>query len=187
MTRITNYDALAASAPVNRQAAIARDGGGVHYQAKADPTTARWDAPPPPERKPPADLPRLEGRTFGDGMRVIRYHGSRWNGARWLVRCRCGWFELRSTKAIETAQADHSCSACQYARTQRRNYAADKATPDWREARGQLLKLRISATEIRFLLAMLAGEPAPADFTRAQRADLVDRLRTRISGLEAGS
>lgn len=184
MTRTTDYAALAAAAPVNRQAALARDGHGVRYEAKIEPWQERWDAPPPQERRPAPDLPRLEGRTFGDGMRVLRYHGTRSNGARWLVRCRCGWFELRSTKAILTAQADHCCAACQYDKTQRRNYAADRADPDWRDARGQLLKFRISADEVRLVLARLTGEPDPAGISAGQRDDLIARLRDRISGLD---
>lgn len=185
MTRTTtDYDSIATAAPVNRQAALMRDGGGQTFEAKTSPGQQRWDAPPLPERKPPPDLPRLEGRTFGDGMRVVRYHGTRWNGARWLVRCRCSWFELRSTKAILTAQADHVCSSCQYAATQRRNYQADRAGPDWRAERGTLLKFRISAPEARFILTLIEGRGDTADLTPGQRADLVGRLQDRISGLD---
>lgn len=186
MTRTTtNYDAIATAAPVNRQAALMRDGRGEVAEAPTSPGQERWDSPPLPERNPPPDLPRLEGRVFGDGMRVVRYHGTRWNGARWLVRCRCSWFELRSTKAILTAQADHACSACQYAATQRRNYDADRARPEWREERGGLLKFRVSVAEIRFVLALIEGQSATGKLTPGQRADFIARLRDRVSGLAA--
>lgn len=181
----TDYSAIAAAAPVNRQAALMRDGGGEHYAPETSDHMERWDAPPPQERRPPPDLPRLEGRTFGDGMRVVRYHGTRWNGARWLVRCRCGSYELRSTKAVTTSQADHRCGICSRTRSLALNLERDRTDPNWRAARPDTFKMKWTEAELRFALAHAETAHGSDILPPDERAELARRIRERLSGISA--
>ena len=178
MTRTVDYDRLASSAPINRQAALTRDGRGPDFGLEAMELENHWSAPPPPERAPPRDLPRLEGREFGAGMRVVRYHGKRSNGARWLVRCACGDYELRATQAIQTAQADHACQKCNHTRHLR--WASDpNRTADTR-AKGlqPAFRFKLTLAEMQTLrrLASAAGETS-----------IAQRLTDRLSGVTSDS
>lgn len=188
MTRTVDYDRLAASAPINRQAAIMRDGGGGPVTPTMPAFVDHWDAPPPQERTPSPDTPRLEGRVFGDGMRVVRYHGRRADSARWLVRCPCGAYELRRTRAILTAPPDHACQACTHNRRlrRRRDDPAD-ATPT------PSLKIRLTLDELLYIRALVTGQgrqgPRSVDgkgFTAQDAMALAEKLDQRLSGIEPG-
>lgn len=73
-----------------------------------------WQAPPPAERSLPVSLADLAGQVFGR-LTVLRYHRSHKKvGAQWLVRCVCGDYELRSTKALLSAPPDHACAECSH-------------------------------------------------------------------------
>lgn len=117
--RTTNFDAIAASAPLNREASTVRDGSGDLWEPQIKATTLRWDAPPVPEAKMPAHVVDLSGRQIGR-LTVVRYHGKRKSGGHfWLVRCSCGDYELRRNKFIENpperhGPEDHECAACDY-------------------------------------------------------------------------
>lgn len=115
--RTTNFDAVAAAAPLNREASTVRDGSGDLWEPKIKATTKHWNAPPPPEAERPEDRPDLSGRVI-DRLTVIRYHGPR-KGGFWLVRCACGDYELRRSKFIEnppprSGEQVHACAACDY-------------------------------------------------------------------------
>lgn len=115
--RVSNFERLAGAVPLNGTAAAVRDGSGEHYEGRVPSWHAHWKAPPLPEGRFDARFggEDLTGREFGKGMRVIRYHRSRSGlGAQWLVRCSCGDYELRATKAIRTAKPDHACQACDW-------------------------------------------------------------------------
>lgn len=72
----------------------------------------RWRAPPAPLAPRPHNVQDLTGRPFGR-MTVIGYHKSKAGlGALWLVRCVCGYYELRRSKAIVNSGAEQSCSEC---------------------------------------------------------------------------
>lgn len=177
--RTVNYDRLATSTPIDKAAALARDGRTGVPTPEPPPFANHWDAPPPPERAPPRDLPRLEGRTFGVGMRVVRYHGRRSNGARWLVRCACGAYELRATNSILAAEADHACEACNWSRRVRW-HAADghrHAGPRGR-TETPLLKLRLTLPQVQtcLRLARAAGDAA-----------LVAKFEERLSRLDSAT
>lgn len=184
MTRTVDYDRLGASAPINRQAAVMRDGGGV---APGMPEFAdHWDAPPKQERMPSADTPRLEGRVFGEGMRVVRYHGRRADSARWLVRCACGAYELRRTRSIVTALADQVCQACTWSRRLRQRWNRETVA----ETRERGVRVRLTVAELRYIRAVLSGQgrqgPRSIDgkgFTAQNALALIEKLDHRLAGL----
>lgn len=115
--RTTDFDRLATSAPLNTDAAMARDGSSRdHWEAKIPENYARWAAPPEAlalfNRVNGEDL---TGRRMGR-MTVIGYHAPGSRGGRWLVRCTCGYYELRSAAAIKSDKdedGDHCCFECQ--------------------------------------------------------------------------
>lgn len=123
--RTTNFDALAAATPLDRQASVIRDGSGDIWREPDMPSNwAHWKAPPPAEGKLPAGRPNYAGAIFGR-LSVIRYHGK--SGLSnpqhvWLVRCSCGDYEVRREKSIAKALAGgvaaspdfaHSCKVCE--------------------------------------------------------------------------
>ena len=109
--KTVDYDALATSAPLNKDAALARDGRGSHWDPKIPKTQAHWDAPPP-MKPPPVDRENFTGRTFG-WLTVVGYYDSHKKvGSRWVVRCRCGDYETRSGKAVRNSAADACCYEC---------------------------------------------------------------------------
>jgi hypothetical protein len=72
-----------------------------------------WKAPPPAESPLPPTVADLAGERFGR-LSVVRYHRSKKaKGAQWLVRCVCGDYELRSTRALRTAAEDPACHDCE--------------------------------------------------------------------------
>lgn len=115
--RTTNFDVIAASAPLNREASVVRDGSGDQYEGKAPEYHAHWKAPPLPEDqfRPETGGEDMTGVRFGR-MVVVRYHRRhpRLRVAQWLVRCACGDYELRRTRAIKAAQEDHKCQVCDW-------------------------------------------------------------------------
>lgn len=116
--RTMSFDAVAAAAPLNREASVVRDGSGDLWAPKIKEHIEHWDAPPPPEAPRPEIMPDLTGRTVGR-LTVIRYHGRRGDSGRWLVRCACGAYELRRSKAITNPKPrdggqEHACAACDY-------------------------------------------------------------------------
>lgn len=112
--RVTNWDAVAAAAPLDAQASMVRDGSGDHWEAKIPQHYQRWATPPAPEAVFPfSNGVDLTGRFMGR-LQVVRYHAPGKEGGRWLVRCPCGYYELRRAKAIKANQnADHACFECE--------------------------------------------------------------------------
>lgn len=102
---------LTSSAPVNSTAArVIRKG--YAYEAKVKPgCTETWDAPPPSKRRPSA-APDITGFRRGF-MTALRYHESGKGGAKWLVRCDCGNFEVRTAaKWTAKQQEPDACTVC---------------------------------------------------------------------------
>lgn len=136
--RTTNFDRIATSAPLNADAAIARDGlSSDHWEAKLPQNYARWAAPP----EPLAVFNRLNGedltgRKMGR-MVVIRYHAPGNRGGRWLLRCACGYYELRSAAAIKgdkDEHGDHCCFECQRVKVLRKRASGKFNTTTTRAA-----------------------------------------------------
>ncbi|MBP7704178.1 MAG: hypothetical protein KA105_02695 [Caulobacter sp.] len=127
--KTTDFDAIATSAPLDRQASIVRDGSGDHYVAPMPDHQAHWSAPPLPLAPRPADVEDLTGRTLGQ-LTVIRYHGRIGSGSRWLVRCSCGDYELRKTRVIvrqHSAGSGGRCRVCDRVAQMREGSAYFKA------------------------------------------------------------
>jgi len=60
----------------------------------------------------PPNAVDLAGERFGR-LSVVRYHRSKKaKGSQWLVRCVCGDFELRSTRALRSDAEDLACQDC---------------------------------------------------------------------------
>lgn len=118
------WDKIVSSAPVNKDAAVARDGSGEHFEPDMRLARLRWDAPPP--TKPVPDCPSAKGFVgikFGRLTVVGLYAGevSKKEGARWVVRCACGAYETRRAKAIRNPINAHDrCSHCEYLERLRR-------------------------------------------------------------------
>ncbi len=112
--RTTNFDAIATSAPLDRQASVVRDGSGDSFDGRVPDWHSHWKAPPLPEAIRPANCPDLSGTRAGR-LTVIRYHGRNpKKGSKWLVRCTCGDYEIRYAPAIKRASEDHKCQACDW-------------------------------------------------------------------------
>lgn len=118
--RTMNFDALAASAPLDAKASTVRDGAGDLWEPKLKAPHRHWKAPPPPLAALPPNAEDLAGRKVGR-LTVVRYHGKVGKFGRWLVRCQCGDYELRRRTAIVNyrpgdGRNEASCQACDYLR-----------------------------------------------------------------------
>lgn len=112
--KTVNYDALAASAPLNMTAAVVRDGGGEHWEAHVSDHEV-WTDIPLPTQPVPENAEDLSGRTFGR-LRVVGYFGSHHKAAaQWVVRCSCGGYGVRRSRAIRAAREDACCAKCNHA------------------------------------------------------------------------
>lgn len=109
------FDVIAASAPVNTAAARAANMRGETYEKKLPDTERHWKSPPkcvswPKEADPSHNL---IGRRFGK-LTVIGYY-SVGKKARWLVRCICGDYEVRSSRAVKNPENNGDCcKICQH-------------------------------------------------------------------------
>lgn len=113
---MTNFDRILTSTPLNKTAAVVARGKGVHWTPELKGGHAHYDAPKPvlPFPDPAKDL---TGTTLGR-LKVIGYVGTTPgsggnSGPRWLVRCQCGRYEERRTKAIKNpANWVDRCQEC---------------------------------------------------------------------------
>lgn len=120
--RTVDFDRLASSAPLNKQAAVDYHASGEGWNPEKVLSARRWDVPPPMRAVPwnmPEDLTR---RTF-DRLTVVglakreEARSKSNKGARWVVRCVCGAYELRASKTLlakPVAREEHMCSHCDY-------------------------------------------------------------------------
>lgn len=142
--RTTNFDAIAASAPLDRQASAIRDGSGDLYdeQIKSMPLVPRWVGPP--VMKDPKSLRdmglvhyrELVGNRFGSlvVMGIWADTNPKKNSV-WVCRCDCGYYEGRKYKNLTNPTLEHACSHClQTARLRR--MGTSKSTFDSRRAEG---------------------------------------------------
>ena len=108
------YDRIAASAPVNRQAAMSASKG-EHFKPAVS-FTQVMHASSPPLRAVPVHLEDLTGVTYGR-LRVIGLREKE-RHTRWVCRCACGNHVERSSKSVK-ARVDGECPECGYTRKMR--------------------------------------------------------------------
>lgn len=114
--RTMDFDAIAAAAPLNREASSVRDGSGEGWADRHNPAgQAHWKAPPPSLDTLRPGAPDFTGQRFGR-LTAVRFFGatSKKNPeACWLVRCACGDYELRRVKTLRRAgDPDDCCMEC---------------------------------------------------------------------------
>ena len=99
MTRTTNWDAVAASTPLNTTASVVRDSPGEHWTPLVMDQRIHSDVPIPCAVLP-TGAPNLTGLRVGR-LVVIGYHSRRKkNGRMWVVRCQCGAYEVRKASKL---------------------------------------------------------------------------------------
>ncbi len=92
-----NFQQLAGLRPVNKAAALAISRSHQFPSAKKI-SQVHTDLPLPIRANLPSDVPELIGRKFGR-FTVIGAHASS-PPLRWIVRCVCGRYETRKTRAV---------------------------------------------------------------------------------------
>lgn len=102
------FDGTARS-PRSRQDAIATFSGGINCPVES--FCLCWDTCPPLKEVAHPDAPKLHGQRFGR-LTAIGWHAD--GHSRWVVRCDCGAYETRSTKALRNPQGypNKMCSRC---------------------------------------------------------------------------
>lgn len=115
-----DFDRIASSAPLNRDASVVRDGSGDLWEAKIPETVNRWIAPPPIKSLASlgeigqAMARELIGRRCGrlTVLGIWAETNPKKNSV-WVVRCDCGYYEGRKAKALRGAFAHQlACTAC---------------------------------------------------------------------------
>jgi hypothetical protein len=108
MSNATMED-IARNDPVDKTAARVVTSG-VHYQLKGT-KVAHWEACPPLRKfrgsRSPTDR-NLAGKRFGS-FRVMGIHALGHKVRKWVVRCACGRYELRSGRAICNPKNTEDC------------------------------------------------------------------------------
>ncbi len=113
---MVNWDRLVTSTPVNKAAALARDGHAAEeWCVPAGKLNTTYSHTPLPTHRPHGLLPEddLMGRVFGR-LTVLGLSKDVKNS--WVVRCACGAFETRKAKSLKSATSPDRCSACEYTR-----------------------------------------------------------------------
>lgn len=95
-------DRIFSSSPMNKTAALVT-GKGEHYVSKKKIVTSHHANPIPTRKAPQVDLTGLRvGRLTVKGL-------SRDTPKRWVVRCDCGMFSLRTARAIRNPNNGTDC------------------------------------------------------------------------------
>lgn len=129
--RTSDWSAIAASSPINADAARAY----VYAYGGEEPLLLeRAVRDIPAEKSKDPGFRNLIGVKAGY-LRVIAYAGTRrQNGARWIVRCLCGRYEFRSSKAIKAILANalgtgKKCRECHHLDLVRKQQKNQSPTP----------------------------------------------------------
>jgi hypothetical protein len=102
---MSSIDRLIGSVPANKTAARVV-GRGEHWEPNMSPTVVQYRDGPPKTVPPPSCNHDLTGTVVGRlTVRGYLAHG------RWLVRCVCGIYEPRTTRAIKKSLST-MCSSC---------------------------------------------------------------------------
>lgn len=141
------FDRILASEPINKGAAVIARGSGEHWEPKKKFGAAHFDAPPP-MRPVPTSIPDLIGTKFGR-LTVVGVlddcdgEPRKDKKALWVVRCVCGDYETRTSKAIRNLRnADDRCQMCAHLKHLQRREIRDRTgrgpddtTPNPRKSR----------------------------------------------------
>lgn len=117
MIRTTNFDRIAASAPLNTTASVVRDGSGEHWTPHKPFDQRVHSDVPIPCAPPPQGATDLTGLRAGR-LLVIGFHSRRKKSGRmWVVRCQCGAYEVRKgsklTEDRPAAAPELTCLDCE--------------------------------------------------------------------------
>lgn len=113
--RTMNFDAIAASAPLDRTASAVRDGSGDAWTPQKRTKVFHTDTPKLSPDAPGSSVgaefeASIKGLRFGRfvvvGRSVVQNPK---RGASWLCRCDCGQFENRKAKAMRSPLAGEDC------------------------------------------------------------------------------
>lgn len=119
--RTTDWDRIVTSAPLNRDAAVARDACGVAYTpAIADDDNVIRSDTPLPVRKPSKGTD-LSGKRC-NRLVVQGLYAVEGKSNRWVVRCDCGAYETRRATSLNNPAyaATAMCSHCDHLEQLRR-------------------------------------------------------------------
>lgn len=95
-------DDIGSRKPINKTAALVT-GKGVHFDSKKKIVQRHWSVCP--KLKPVSKgCPDLRGKRVGHFTVVGKYSSRKNRGSMWAVRCDCGDFETRSSKAIKNVE-----------------------------------------------------------------------------------
>lgn len=116
----SDWDRIVTSAPLNKDAAVARDNrGGAWVPGKPiGRDQLRSHAPLPMRRY--TDVPEndITGKRFGSfvALGLGERKGSNSKGSSWVVRCDCSYYEHRTAKALRSLAASGRamCQECDY-------------------------------------------------------------------------
>lgn len=136
--RTTNFDAIAAAAPLDRTASVIRDGSGDLWEPSIPETFKRWFAPP--VMKPRAWLlarsavaAQLLDRRFGRLVVLgVLDEPGKTEKAAWVVRCDCSYYETRKAKTLLAGKAT-CCLVCYKVETLRATPSAGTTATRRRE------------------------------------------------------
>ncbi len=127
---MSDFDRILTSAPLDITAARVTSRG-ERYEPTFKPSRERFDAPPLCVPLDEMDdqvrefAALLIGTCFGR-MTVIGYareQGSPKKRSRWVVRCSCGYYEIRKVKAIRNPMnSNDCCQACEHTVRFKRRY-----------------------------------------------------------------
>ena len=120
---MSDPERLTGRTPVNKVAARVVSVG-VHYDPQVDfAAHAHWKTCPPLKPFTPVVSGQdLTGRRIGYLTVVGRWADAKPKYRRWVVRCDCGSFEVRSSRAIANAKNAHDrCQECRALAYQKRN------------------------------------------------------------------
>ena len=104
-----------AGRPVDKTAALVTQPGKGYVPNKKI-LQRHWESPPKPLSSPPPDIKNLVGMKFGF-FTVFAYYESHWKngGSVWLVRCNCGHYETRRSKAVLNPDNNEDrCDNCRH-------------------------------------------------------------------------
>lgn len=142
-------DEIASRRPVDRTAAAVTSEG-PKWTGSSKKLDMHCQATPHPMRPVAPNQPNLIGTACGNltvvGLAAWKAANDRWNGSarsRWVCRCACSWYVVRTSKAIKNPKnVDDCCDRCrqlQFLKRREAEIASGVFVPrrQWLESLGQ--------------------------------------------------